>query len=166
MTHTDEVTIRVVEPRDEAAIARLWQGLTDYHVKLDPRLPDATPGAAERYASRLLERRDDSFTRTFVAEVDGDVIGYVLGAVVDLHPDLFAHVDSGFIADIYVDPAYRRRGIARQLVDTINAWFAEQGVSHTEWQVAAKNEEGIRFWEAVNGSAVMVRMRVDLDGNA
>ena len=164
LAQTGDVLIREVAPRDEAAIARMWQELTDYHVALDPRLPGATPGAAERYAERLLERRDDAFTHTFVAEVDGAVIGYVLGAVIDLHPDLFDHVDSGFIADIYVDPAHRRRGIARGLVEAINAWFAEQGVQHAEWQVAAANTDGIRFWEAISGSAIMVRMRIDLDG--
>ncbi len=166
MTHAHEVVIRQVAPRDEQALARMWQELTDYHVALDPRLPGATPGAAARYAARLLERRDDPYTRAFVAEVGGQVIGYVLGAVIDLHPDLFDHVDSGFIADIYVDPAYRRQGVARQLVDRINRWFAEQGVRHTEWQVAAANTEGIRFWEAINGRAIMVRMRVDLDGHS
>ena len=111
---------------DEAAIARLWQALSDYHIELDPRLPTPTPGAAERYAERMIERRDDPYTRTFVAEVDGKVVGYILGAVLDLHPDLFQHVEAGFIADIFVDPAYRQQGIARQLVDTMTEWFAER----------------------------------------
>lgn len=155
------VTIRPVEPRDERAIARLWQALSDYHVEIDSRLPPPTPGAAERYAERLIERRDDPQTHTFVAVVDGKVVGYVLGAVIDLHPDLFQHVDSGFIADIFVDSAYRQQGIARQLVETINKWFAEQGVTRTEWQVAAANVEGIRFWEAVGGQSIMIRMRME-----
>lgn len=156
--------IRRVEARDEQAIAQLWQALTDYHVALDPRLPGATPGAADRYAQRLIERRNDPFTRAFVAETGGQVIGYVLGAVVNLHPDLFEHVDVGFIADIFVDPACRRQGIARRLVHTINAWFAQQNVTHTEWQVAAANPDGIRFWESVGGSAIMNRMRMDVNG--
>lgn len=160
-----KVTIRPVEVQDEMAIARMWAELTAYHVALDPRLPDTVPGAEVQYAERLIERRDDPATRTFVAEVEGKVVGYVLGAVVDLHPDLFQHVDVGFIADIYVDPAYRGQGVARQLVVTINRWFAELGVDHTEWQVAAKNDEGRRFWEAVGGQSVMVRMRMDLPDN-
>jgi ribosomal protein S18 acetylase RimI-like enzyme len=164
LTTTDAVTIRPVEPRDEEAIARMWQALTDYHVQLDPRLPRSAPGAAERYSERLLKRRDDAQTRTLVAEVNGVVVGYVLGAVIDLHPDLFQHVDVGFIADIFVDSAFRRRGIARQLVTAINAWFAEQGVTHIEWQVAAANTAGLHFWEAVGGLAITVRMRVGVDG--
>jgi ribosomal protein S18 acetylase RimI-like enzyme len=162
---TDDVTIRQVESRDHDAIARLWQTLTDEHVQLDPRLPVAVPGAAESYAERLLERRDDPFTRTFVATVGDQVVGYILGAVIDLTADLFEYEDSGFIADVFVNPAYRRRGIARQLVETMNRWFAERGVFRVEWQVASANLTAIRFWEAVGGRPITIRMRVSLDRN-
>jgi ribosomal protein S18 acetylase RimI-like enzyme len=160
----DNVTIRPAAPQDEGAIARLWQALTDFHVGLDARLPTAARGAAENYAARLLERRDDPYTRTFVAEVDGQVVGYILGAIIDLHADLFEYADSGFIADVFVDPAYRRRGIARQLFETMSAWFAEQGVQLVEWQVASSNLEAILFWEAVGGKPITVRMQKRLEG--
>lgn len=159
-----EVTIRRVRRRDESAIARLWEALSEYHLALDDRMPVPAEGAAERYAARLIERRNDPYTRAFVAEIEREVVGYVLGAVVDLHPDLFEHVESGYIADIYVDPAYRRRGIARMLLTAIRGWLAEQGVQHIEWQVAATNPAGTAFWEAVGGRPVMVRMRLPLDG--
>ncbi|NDJ76898.1 MAG: GNAT family N-acetyltransferase [Chloroflexi bacterium] len=157
-----QTTVRPVAPADKAAIAQLWQALTDYHVALDPRLPAATPGAAERYADRLVERRDDPMTCVYVAEIDGQVIGYILGAIIDLYADLFEHSNVGFIADVFVEPAFRRQGIARQLVDRVNAWLVEQGIRHTEWQVAAANTGGIRFWEAVGGLATMVRMQMPL----
>ena len=160
----DEVRIRRVRQRDEGAIARLWAALSAYHVALDARMPVPTAGAAERYAARLVERRNDPHTRAFVAEVDREVVGYILGAVVDLHPDLFEHVESGYIADIFVDPAYRQRGIARQLLGAMTGWFTEQGVQHVEWQVAAANPEGVAFWEAVGGRPVMIRMRLPLSG--
>jgi len=159
-----DVIIRRVEPRDEEAIARMWRTLSDYHVGLDRRLPVPTDGAAKQYAARLLEQRDDPSTRAFVAEVDGQVVGYLLGAVIDLQSDLFEYVDTGFIADIYVDPGHRRRGIARRLVETINGWFADEGVRHVEWQAAVANADAIHFWEALGGRAITVRMRVELDG--
>jgi len=160
----DNIIIRQVEPQDQAAIARLWQALTDYHVQLDRRLPVATSGAAENYAARLLERRDDAYTRTFVAEVDGQVVGYILGAIIDMRADLFEYADSGFIADVFVDPAHRRQGIARRLFETISAWFAEQEVYLVEWQVASLNPDAIRFWEAVGGKPITVRMQKPLEG--
>lgn len=160
--HPQSALIRPVEPRDEAAIARLWAMLTEQHVALDPRLPGATDGAPARYARRMMERRSDPSTMALVAEVGGEVVGYVLGAVIDLHPDLFQHVDAGFIADIFVDPAYRRLGLGRELVATLNQWFQHMGVEQVELQVAARNSEGMRFWEAVGGEPIMIRMRIDL----
>jgi len=156
----EAVTIRLVEPRDQEAIARMWEALSAYHTRLDSRMPRAAAGAPAAYASRLIEVRSDAETRAFVAEVEGAVVGYVLGAVVDLTPDLFEHEDVGFIADIYVEPDYRRRGIARQLFNAICDWFAAQGVRHVEWQVAVANAEARRFWEAVGGRGLTMRMRL------
>ncbi|WP_119072265.1 GNAT family N-acetyltransferase [Aggregatilinea lenta] len=157
----DEYLVRPVEPQDEAAVAQLWQALADYHVRLDPRMPVPSEGAAQRYAARLVERRNDPQTRAYVAVVEGEVVGFALGAIIDLHPDLFAPVESGYIADIFVDPRYRRRGLARDLVLALRDWFLASGAAHIEWQVAAANSAGIRFWEAMGGLATVVRMRME-----
>ncbi len=123
----DDMASEVSNPRgqaaDEGAIARLWLALSEYHVALDDRMPVPTEGAAERYAARLVERRNDPQTRAFVAEIDREVVGFVLGAVVDLYSDLFEHAESGYIADVFVDPAHRRRGVARQLFGAMAGWF-------------------------------------------
>ena len=156
----EDVTIRMVEPRDQEIIARLWEALSVYHTQLDSRMPQMAVGAPAAYASRLVEVRDDVQTHAFVAEIEGAVVGYVLGAVVDLTPDLFEHEDVGFIADIYVEPEHRRRGIARQLFQAICGWFAAQDVRQIEWQVAVANSDARRFWEAVGGRALTVRMRL------
>jgi ribosomal protein S18 acetylase RimI-like enzyme len=152
--------IRPAEPRDQDAIARMWEALSAYHTRLDARMPQMAAGAPAAYASRLIEMRSDAHTRAFVAEVDGATVGYVLGAIVDLTPDLFEHEDVGFVADIYVEPALRRRGIARQLFDALCHWFAQQNVYRVEWQVAVANEEARRFWESVGGRDLVVRMRL------
>ncbi|HML20477.1 MAG TPA: GNAT family N-acetyltransferase [Aggregatilinea sp.] len=156
-----EHVIRPVQVQDEAAIARLWQALSDYHVRLDPRMPIPAQGAAGRYAARLVESRDDPKTCTLVAEVDGEAVGFALGAIITLHPDLFVPVESGYIADVYVDRRFRRRGLARDLVTALTEWFHANGAAHIEWQVAAANSAGIRFWEAMGGLATMVRMRME-----
>ncbi len=164
MAQSETITVRPVAPQDQNALAHLWQTLVDYHTQLDERLPHTANGAATRYAERLLWRvKHGSSTRAYVAELDGQVVGYVLGSVLDLHPDLFEQREAGFIADLFVLPAYRRRGIARRLVATINAWFAEQGMHIVEWSVAAANVEGLHFWEALGGQPIMVQMRATLD---
>ena len=159
----DQVIIRLVKPEDVDDVARLWQALVSYHRQLDASLPPAAPQGARRYARRLIDRLDDPMSRVLVAEVDGNVIGYVLGVVVDLAPEMFAQEASGFLADIYVDVAYRRHGIGRALVEGLTAWFQKKGLHYFEWHVAARNEESLAFWRSLGGREVMLRMRAELD---
>jgi ribosomal protein S18 acetylase RimI-like enzyme len=158
----DKVIIRQAAPPDIDAVAQLWLELVSYHREIDPDLPPAAPKGAQRYARRLMDRLDDPLTRVLVAEIDGAIVGYVLGMVVDLAPEMFMQTASGFLADIYVAAAHRRHGVGRALVDALTAWFKAQGLSYFEWHVAARNEDAVKFWQAVGGRAVMLRMRGEL----
>ena len=159
----DEVLIRPATAADAPSVARMWERLVSYHRALDNDLPPATPDGAKRYARSLAERVDDSHTCTFVAEVpDGPVIGYVLGVVVDLAPEMFEQEPSGFLADIYVEDDYRHAGVGRALVDALSDWFSGHGLRYFEWHVASRNADGLKFWQALGGRDVMVRMRAEL----
>ncbi len=157
------MTIRRMRPEDVDAVARLWEALVAYHRQLDTSLPPAAPQGARRYARRLLDRIDDPMSRVLVADVDGTVVGYVLGVIVDLTPEMFMQDASGFLADIYVDESYRRSGVGRALVTELVDWFRQKGVHYFEWHVAARNEDSIAFWRSLGGREVMLRMRADLD---
>lgn len=156
-----EVLIRPVTNADADALAELWLALVAYHQNLDPALPPAARGGEHRYVRRLLDRLDDPFTCVFVAEVDSRVVGYILGMVVDLMPDIFDQRPGGFLADIFVESDVRRQGVGRMLVEALKTWFREQGVDHFDWHVAAQNTSGIAFWRSVGGRDVMLRMRAD-----
>jgi ribosomal protein S18 acetylase RimI-like enzyme len=154
-----KIAIRPVTATDAPAIAELWESLVAYHQALDEALPGAAPNGSGRYTKRLLQHLDDQYTRAFVAESDGKVIGFILGMIVDLLPDIFAQEPGGFLADIYVDTPYRRSGIGRSLVEALIQWFDEQGVTHFDWHVAAHNPDAIAFWHSIGGREVMLRMR-------
>jgi GNAT superfamily N-acetyltransferase len=147
---------------DTDAVARMWERLVAYHRALDNDLPPATQDGARRYARSLAERVDDTHTCTYIAEADGKVVGYVLGVVVDLVPEMFEQEPSGFLADIFVEDGYRGEGVGRALVDALAEWFAAKGLRYFEWHVASRNANGMAFWKALGGREVMVRMRVDL----
>ena len=158
----DQFIIRLAAPRDVDAIAELWEGLVAYHRALDAHLPTASSNGAMRYARRVLDHLEDPIARVFVAEQDDQVIGYVLGVIVELSPEMFTQEMSGFLADIYVDEVHRRGGVGRALVDALVGWFTEKGLLFYEWHAAARNEAGIAFWEAMNGRVVMLRMRAEI----
>jgi GNAT superfamily N-acetyltransferase len=160
-----EITIRPMTEDDADAIADMWLALVAYHQALDPELPGAAPGGQHRYARRIIDRLNDPYTRTLVAEnSDGRVIGFVLGMVVDLMQDIFAQQLGGFLADIYVEPDYRRQGVGKALVNGLKDWFREMRITTFEWHVAARNPDGLAFWRAVGGREIMLRMRADIEG--
>jgi GNAT superfamily N-acetyltransferase len=140
----------------------LWEKLVEYHRQLDDRLPQASAGGGDLYVQRLTSRADDPNTLILVAEENDHIIGYVLGAVVDLLPEMFLSERCGFLADIYVEVDYRERGVGRALVAALADWFRSKGLRYYEWYVAARNDTGYQFWAQMGGRAVMTRMRAEL----
>ena len=154
--------IRVAVASDAVAIGKLWEKLVAYHRTLDQDMPRATPQGGSLYARSLRGRMEDTHTRVFVAEEDGQLVGYVLGVVVDLLPEMFEQEAGGFLADIFVEETYRGRGIGRALVEAMRNWFRERGLRYYEWHAAAVNESALRFWEKMGGRYLQIRMRADI----
>lgn len=74
--------------------------------------------------------RQDLFYKAFIAEVDGVAIGSVSCQIFAGHYPL-ALVENyrkyGYIWGVYVEPAYRRRGIAKQLTKKAIAYLKSLG---------------------------------------
>ncbi|MDX2136507.1 MAG: GNAT family N-acetyltransferase [Chloroflexota bacterium] len=159
----DSLVIRRAVAEDIETIGQLWEQLVEHHTHLDTRLPESVPNGGRRYARRLYDTLRDDYARLLVAVVNDKVIGYVLGMIVDLAPDMFEQETSGFLADIFVTPEQRRTGAGRALVQELARWFRERGVQYYEWHVAARNADALAFWESIGGDAIMVRMRASVN---
>ena len=158
----DDIVIRRAVLADTEAIGRLWEKLVRYHQRISPDLPRAAANGARVYARNMANRLSDSHTCVFVADHEGVIVGYVLGVVVDLAPEMFEQEAGGFLADIFVEEDYRRQGVGRALVMSLRDWFKQRQLKHFEWHVAYENQEGLAFWHAINGRELMVRMRADI----
>lgn len=62
--------------------------------------------------------------RLLVAEVEGRVVGYLLGFT---HPTFFANGPAGWVEEIMVDDAFRRRRIGARLMAAFEQWAASRG---------------------------------------
>jgi GNAT superfamily N-acetyltransferase len=74
---------------------------------------------------------------------------------------LFCYNFSTFLArpgihleDLFVRPAYRGRGIGRQLLAWLARTTLERGCGRLEWAVLEWNEPSIRFYEALGARAL------------
>lgn len=75
-----------------------------------------------------------------VAEIDGEVRGYV-----DVLPEPWQGM--GWVANLAVEPAYRRRGIATTLMRNASQWAREQGLQGMVVEATTKNYPAICLYQ-------------------
>jgi GNAT superfamily N-acetyltransferase len=87
---------------------------------------DAMVAAARPFIEAGL--RDGSY-RSWLVEVDGRVVAGGGVAIVGFQPTPFdPSPHRAWVLNMYTEPAFRRRGLAKQLLETILAWCREQGL--------------------------------------
>ena len=122
--------LRPFDIDDHATALALWQ-----------RTPGVGLSAAdEAPALRAYLLRNPG--TSFVAERDGTVVGTVLCG----HDGR-----RGLIHHLVTDPAARRQGVARQLVQRALATLHAQGIGKCHLMVFADNADGLAFWAAIGG---------------
>jgi GNAT superfamily N-acetyltransferase len=131
-----EINIRKGFKGDMPAVLTLINELAAYE-----KLPDEVDNSVEQ-----LERDgfgDDKIFDVFVADVDGEVIGFALyymkystwkGRCV-------------FLEDLIISEAYRGKGVGAKLFERLMLTCKELQVKRMEWQVIDWNEPGINFYK-------------------
>ena len=143
--------VRPAQRSDLPALASHWAALLESHAALDPvfALRAGAPAALEAELRRAF---GDADTALFVADADGRVAGFC-AARVERSPALARESCRAEITELVVEPAARRRGIGRALVDAALAWSRSRGVVRVEVRVAARNEAGQAFWRRLGFGA-------------
>lgn len=133
------VTLRSAEPRDAALILTLIRELAEYE-----RLLHEVVATEAAIRDTLFGERPRA--EVLIAESDGEAAGFAL----------FLHNYSTFLAkpglfleDLYVRPAFRRRGIGRMLLTRLASIASERECGRFEWNVLDWNESAQRFYESL-----------------
>ena len=92
-----------------------------------------------------------------VAEVDGEVVGYVAGSLV---------VDVAELQRLVVAAPARRHGVARALLDALTALARDTGAARLLLEVRADNEGARAFYAAAGFAEVGTRPRYYRDGES
>lgn len=100
----------------------------------------------EHVANRFTSWLEDEDKETFIAVSDGRIVGYINIYVQDQAP--FWQVKRiGHISGLMVALAYRRRGIAGQLLAAAQTFFRQKGVRYFTVYTAVANHPAIQFYE-------------------
>jgi len=97
----------------------------------------------------------------FVARVDGDPVGFASVSVEGGALDLDA--TRGTLSNLYVEPAFRSRGIGSELLEAVDAAFSEAGVDVVTLEVMADNEAARRFYRSHGFETFRVAMHRPLE---
>ena len=154
--------IRPATTADLPVLGRLGAMLMRVHYDFDVQrflYPGTEPERG--YASFLGTQMRDEDSVVLVAELEGQVIGYVYAAIEPLSWKELRD-QAGFIHDIAVDPLARGAGVGAQLLEAAVEWLRGHGMHRVMLWTAEQNSTGQRLFERAGFRRTMVEMTREL----
>ena len=156
------LVLRPAGKADLPALGHLGAALIRIHHDFDPLRFLAPPDEAEAgYAWFLGTQMQDADACVFVAEQDGQVVGYVYGG---LEPMSWRELReaAGFIHDVVVADTHRGRGIGEALVQRASDWLREHGAPRVLLWTAQRNVAAQRLFSRLGFRPTMIEMTREL----
>ena len=110
-----KITIRAAERGDLRAITDMVVKFREEHSRLIGGDKSVDRKEISEEVKAGLENKGSGY---FLAEIDGEVVGYRSWEYRD---------DFYFTKELFVEPDYRRKGVARELIGRMEEWLREQG---------------------------------------
>ena len=155
-------TIRLATSADLPALGRLGATLMRTHHDFDPqRFMDPGTDPADGYAWFLGRQLRDDDVVIFVAEQQGEVVGYVYAG---LEPVSWKELRDacGFIHDVVVDERARRGGTATALIEAAVVWLRERGAPRVMLWTAEQNPGAQQLFARLGFRRTMIEMTKEL----
>jgi len=152
------LTVRPAAADDAAALGRLGALLVAGHHGFDPqRFIAPHAGTARGYGRFLKGELKRADVVVLVADAAGELAGYVYGGI-EGEDWMALRGPAGAIYDLVVDPAHRRHGVGRRLLEAAIARLAELGAPRVVLSAAEQNEEAQRLFASAGFRRTMVEM--------
>jgi GNAT superfamily N-acetyltransferase len=144
-----DFSIRPAEPGDEHGIFALIQALAEYE-----QLSHVVTGDPAKLALDLFGERPSA--ESLVVQADEQLIAFALFFG---NYSTFLTRPGLYLEDIFVLPAYRRRGIGKALLKRVARVANERQCARLEWSVLDWNTSAIAFYESL-GARVLPDWRI------
>lgn len=148
--------IRPARESDVPAMLALIRELADYE-----HLSDKCIATEDLLRRHLLG--PDRAAEALIAEYDETVVAY---AIYFKTFSTFLALPGIYLEDIYVQPAHRRRGIGKQMLQEIARLAVRRGYGRVEWSVLDWNTPSINFYKSLGAFAMEDWTMMRLTGDA
>lgn len=160
------VLVRPATTADSPVLGRLGALLVSLHHDFDPdRFISAGSNVERAYASFLEGQLARSNIVVLVAEKAGTVVGYAYAGV-EGNDYMALRGPAGVLHDLVVDPAHRREGIGRVLLNTVIAALTERGAPRLVLSTAERNTAAQHLFASAGFRRTMIEMTRDLKPSA
>jgi ribosomal protein S18 acetylase RimI-like enzyme len=151
------ITVRRATCADLEAILRFQQGVVDAERPYDSTLKD---GAIRYYDfEQLLNSEQVHFV---IAELGGTAIGCGF-ARIDTAKPYVKHDRVGYLGLMFVEPAFRGRGVNSAVIAELQRWCRAQGVRELRLEVYPDNASALKAYEKAGFMPQMLEMRLPLE---
>jgi ribosomal protein S18 acetylase RimI-like enzyme len=151
------IAIRRAGEADAAVLSLLNADVQSLHASA---LPERfKPPGRDTFATVAGALLTDPGNLVFIAEVDSQPAGYVYAEVLHLPESPLRHAwDEVHLHHVSVRPAFRRKGIASALLDSVRAAAGEIGIDLVTLQVWTFNEDAQAFFRRQGFTPYMARL--------
>jgi len=136
--------------------------LQDFEHALDPRLPTGAD-IVDEYVPQMLMRCKNCQGKIFVAEIGGDIAGYVMILTKVSSDELEdGGIEYGLVADLLVRKSHRGSGIGRKLLDAAESYARDHDVTWLRIAALSGNRPAIELYKSTGFSNLFVEFEKKL----
>jgi ribosomal protein S18 acetylase RimI-like enzyme len=154
--------IRPATAADLPHVARLAAGLVRLHHTWDAKRFLIVEPVEEGYGWWLGSQLGQEGVVLLVAQVDGAIAGYLYGGLEERDWMLLRDA-CGMVHDVFVDAAFRRQGLARQLMRAGIDALQALGAPRVGLSTAPQNVEGQALFKSLGFRPTLVEMMRERD---
>jgi GNAT superfamily N-acetyltransferase len=159
MSESEDKTVAAVQVRtarfeDVEKLASMRLALQQHMRASNPRLLTMSHQAIINLDKQYCLHMENPMRRVVVAEdCNGTLIGMAMGTIADrddLEPPRCGRID-----DVWVEPDWRRQGLAKQLLDKVLAFFENNAVSTLVLDYSIGNIDAECTWKALGFEPIL-----------
>jgi len=154
-----DIVIREAVADDLEPLIRLHDLFMAHHAARDDRFA-LRPGAPDAWYERIAAAVADPDVLVLLAEADHAPVGCAYTLIRPGALD-FGPVRIGYLCDVFVAPACRRRGIARRFLASTRTWLLGRGIQTIEASWAVASDEARLTWPDLGFVPLSVSGRLD-----
>lgn len=155
--------IRKAKETDFASLLDLSLLLTDKEFKEYDKTLKPEWLSEEEGRQYLLEHINQENNCAFVAELDGKLIGYLLGEIAPKDEYTYRKINSyAELIELFVLDEHRSNKVGSQLTNTFVNWCKEKSVEKIKVEVMKQNYSGINFYNKNGFDEYCVSLEMDL----